>query len=131
MEVGLLDESFFMYTEEADWCYRLQQHGWSVYYYPGAQAIHLGGESAQQCGKDMHLHLYAGRNLFIRKHRGRSAAAAHRSIVALGAMGRLPVYAARRVLHRDGAQVLRFQARLLKWAMRGRLDQPTSMEARS
>ena len=132
-QVGLLDESFFMYTEEADWCYRLRQHGWLVYYYPGARAIHLGGESAQQCGKDMHLHLYAGRNLFIRKHRGRSAAAAHRSIVALGAMGRLPVYAARRVLHRDGAQVLRFQARLLMWAIRGHLDQPISAdtEARS
>jgi GT2 family glycosyltransferase len=130
-EVGLLDESFFMYTEEADWCYRLRQRGWPVYYYPVAQAIHLGGESARQCGKDMHIHLYAGRNLFIRKHRGRNAAAAHRSIVALGAMGRLLICAARRALGRDGAVMLRFQARLLKWAIRGRLDQPTFMEARS
>jgi len=122
-EVGLLDESFFMYTEEADLCYRLWEHGWKVYHFPGAEVIHLGGESARRYGGDMLLHLYAGRNKFIRKHRGNTAAAAHRLIVALGALCRLSVHGMRRMLGRGQADAIGFQTRVLRWTIGGRLDQ--------
>jgi GT2 family glycosyltransferase len=38
--VGLLDEGFFMYGDELDWCRRFRQAGWRIVFYPGAQAIH-------------------------------------------------------------------------------------------
>jgi hypothetical protein len=38
--VGLLDESYFLYWEDLDWCYRMRQAGWRVYHVPGARAIH-------------------------------------------------------------------------------------------
>jgi GT2 family glycosyltransferase len=38
--VGLLDESYFLYWEDLDWCYRMRQAGWSVYHVPAARAIH-------------------------------------------------------------------------------------------
>lgn len=39
-QVGMLDETFFMYGEDIDWCYRIQQAGWINYYYPKTQIIH-------------------------------------------------------------------------------------------
>jgi hypothetical protein len=44
-EVGMLDESFYMYGDDLDWCRRLRQGGWRVVFYPGAQAIHYMGTS--------------------------------------------------------------------------------------
>jgi GT2 family glycosyltransferase len=47
-QVGMMDESYFMYAEETDWCYRFHRAGWSNLFYPGAQIIHLGGQSSRQ-----------------------------------------------------------------------------------
>ena len=44
--VGLLDENFFMYAEDIDWCKRFKDQGWRVVFYPGAEAIHYGGASS-------------------------------------------------------------------------------------
>jgi len=38
--VGGLDERYFLYWEDLDWCYRMRQAGWSVYHVPDARAIH-------------------------------------------------------------------------------------------
>lgn len=46
--VGLLDEQFFMYGEDMDWCRRFHQAGWQVVFYPHAQIIHYGGASSAQ-----------------------------------------------------------------------------------
>ncbi len=39
-EVGLMDERFFLYFEDVDWCYRMKKWGWKVYYVPQAEMIH-------------------------------------------------------------------------------------------
>lgn len=49
-QFGLLDEGFFMYGEDVDWCKRCWQAGWRVSFYPGAQAIHYGGGSSSKNG---------------------------------------------------------------------------------
>ncbi len=46
--VGLLDEGYFMYAEEVDWCWRMQRAGWPMWCVPTAQVIHHGGASTQQ-----------------------------------------------------------------------------------
>jgi GT2 family glycosyltransferase len=43
-QIGLLDELFFAYQEDADFCYRARQAGWKIVYHPGAQIVHYGGE---------------------------------------------------------------------------------------
>ena len=118
-EVGLLDETYFMYTEEADWCYRMWDNGWKVYYYPGAQIIHLGGESAKRFGGDMRLYLYLSRNKFIRKYKGRVAAFAHRGVIITGALGRLAAYGVKRLIGRRELNDTAFQYLVLRWAVRG------------
>lgn len=42
-QIGLLDEQFFAYQEDADFCFRARQAGWKIYYYPEAQVVHFGG----------------------------------------------------------------------------------------
>ncbi|NMC13322.1 MAG: glycosyltransferase family 2 protein [Chloroflexi bacterium] len=42
-QIGYLDERFFAYQEDADFCFRARKAGWQVYYYPQAQITHFGG----------------------------------------------------------------------------------------
>jgi GT2 family glycosyltransferase len=45
-EIGLLDDGFFMYGEDVDWCRRCWQAGWQIVFFPGAEAIHHRGTSS-------------------------------------------------------------------------------------
>lgn len=51
-EVGLLDERYFMYFEDLDYCRRITRHGLKVYYHPSAQVIHLHGASGRKLASD-------------------------------------------------------------------------------
>lgn len=67
---GLLDEDFFMYGEDLDWCFRIQQAGWKVYYTPETQIIHYKGESTKK-GEFRYVRLFYGAMLlFAEKHFG-------------------------------------------------------------
>jgi hypothetical protein len=68
VQVGALDEDFFLYGEDLDWCFRMRQVGWKIYYYPGTQIIHFKGESARQSGLDNLRLFYQAMGLFVRKH---------------------------------------------------------------
>jgi len=46
--VGLMDEAFFMYWEDADWCRRMTQKDWHVVYFPGASIVHYAGKSSDR-----------------------------------------------------------------------------------
>jgi len=47
-EVGPLDERFFMYCEDIDWCRRMREKGWKLYFLPEAQALHYRGGSTNK-----------------------------------------------------------------------------------
>jgi GT2 family glycosyltransferase len=47
-QIGYLDERFFAYQEDADYCFRARQAGWQVYYVPTAQIIHFGGQGGSR-----------------------------------------------------------------------------------
>ena len=65
---GLFDESFFMYGEDLDWCYRIQQAGWKIYYTPETQIVHYKGESTKK-GELRYVRLFYGAMLrFAEKH---------------------------------------------------------------
>jgi GT2 family glycosyltransferase/lipopolysaccharide/colanic/teichoic acid biosynthesis glycosyltransferase len=67
-QVGMLDEAFFLYGEDLDWCFRMRQSGWKIYYFPGTQIVHFKGESAKQSGLDNLRLFYQAMGLFVRKH---------------------------------------------------------------
>jgi GT2 family glycosyltransferase len=45
--VGLLDEDYFLFLEETDWCYRMKRAGWKIYHVPDAEVYHFQGKSAE------------------------------------------------------------------------------------
>jgi N-acetylglucosaminyl-diphospho-decaprenol L-rhamnosyltransferase len=67
-QVGLLDERFFMYSEEVDWCYRIRQAGWAIWQEPRARVTHVGGAATSQFRSRMLIALYDSRLRFFRKH---------------------------------------------------------------
>jgi N-acetylglucosaminyl-diphospho-decaprenol L-rhamnosyltransferase len=83
-QVGLLDEGFFMYCEEVDWCYRIKQAGWQINFLPGAEVIHHVASSTRQVRGPMFALLHQSRDRFFRKHYGRRFAWLARQIVWLG-----------------------------------------------
>ncbi|HNS20231.1 MAG TPA: glycosyltransferase family 2 protein [Sedimentisphaerales bacterium] len=71
-QVGVMDEQFFMYAEETDWCYRFRQAGWRLLFSPVGEIIHLGGQSSKRVGVEMTVQLRLSILRFLRKHHGRA-----------------------------------------------------------
>jgi hypothetical protein len=69
-EVGLMDEGYFMYSEELDWCRRFQEAGWRVVYLPTAQIIHHVGKSSEQVVAARHIHFQTSKVRYFRKYHG-------------------------------------------------------------
>ena len=87
--VSGFDESFFMYYEEADICYRLQAIGWSVHFAPVAIVTHAGGSSANQQRTEMLREVFAGLERFGCRHFSRSQQLRTRAVVVAVMLGRL------------------------------------------
>jgi GT2 family glycosyltransferase len=69
-EVGLMDNDYFMYFEETDWCYRFKKAGWKNLYAPVSEVIHLGGGSTKKNRDKMFLQVNSSRVLYFKKHQG-------------------------------------------------------------
>jgi len=65
-QIGLLDENYFIYGDEADLQYRLNKDGWKVYYLPSATTIHFGGRSMNRWKRRKMV--YRGKMLFYKKN---------------------------------------------------------------
>jgi GT2 family glycosyltransferase len=74
-QIGGLDERFFMYSEEVDWCRRCWLAGWEVWYLPDANVVHIGGASSRNDTR-RRLALYTSRLGFRRRVSGPVASAA-------------------------------------------------------
>jgi N-acetylglucosaminyl-diphospho-decaprenol L-rhamnosyltransferase len=70
-DVGPLDESFFLFSEETDWCYRFARAGWKTFFFPGAECVHVGG--AAHGGRLLRENV-RGHLRFLAKHRGPACA---------------------------------------------------------
>ena len=73
-QVGLMDEDFFMYSEELDWCRRFREAGWRVVYLPTAQIVHYEGKSSEQAVAARHVHFQTSKVHYFRKHHGAAVA---------------------------------------------------------
>ncbi len=67
-QVGLLDERYFMYAEDLDFCYRAKKHGWQVWYNAEVTVLHYKGESSRQRSALANVHFYRTMRLFHDKH---------------------------------------------------------------
>jgi len=70
-QVGLLDEDYFLFLEETDWCYRMKRAGWKIYHLPQAEIYHFQGKSTEGEKRRAKLEYYRSRYIFFKKNRGR------------------------------------------------------------
>lgn len=87
--IGLMDDDYFMYTEEIDYCLRISQAGWGLVWLPEAKIIHYGGQSTQQVSADMFLQLYKSKLYYFRKHYGRFSGIMYKIVLLLATLFRL------------------------------------------
>lgn len=124
-QVGMLDESFFMYGEDIDWCYRIRKAGWRVHYYNDAQVIHIAGQSTNLVYEEMGIEALRSLNYFFHKHHGFGYAIAHRFLIGslslvkelLFAVGLL--FTDNRAFYRTK---LRIHWRVIKWSLSWRFS---------
>jgi len=121
--VGWLDEDYFLFLEETDWCFRIKEAGWKIYHCPEAEIYHLQGKSAEVQKQKARVEYYRSRYHFFKKNRG-----FHSWIVLLaGTLLRLSVELTMMFLLclltlfavRQWRQKLGLFAYLMKWHVKG------------
>ena len=103
-EAGALDEDFFLFSEETDWCYRFREAGWQVVFFPGAECVHVRGASH---GGRLYRENLRGHLRFISKHHGARQAKRARSLLLAALRLRALIYRGDRgATYREAAEWL-------------------------
>jgi GT2 family glycosyltransferase len=70
-QVGLMNEIYYVYGDDPDWCYRFRQKGWKVMFNPKAEIIHYGGQTTNQMADRFKLQLYGSKLIFMKLYRSK------------------------------------------------------------
>ncbi|OGQ62982.1 MAG: hypothetical protein A3I81_06695 [Deltaproteobacteria bacterium RIFCSPLOWO2_02_FULL_55_12] len=118
-EVGLLDERFFFYAEDMDWCKRFHNAGWETVFYPEARAIHYGGSSSALAPVRFYVEMQKANLKYWKKHSGPLKRSAYLSIVFLHQALRIARSAIQFTLDPSGREAAAHKAKrsaaCLKW----------------
>lgn len=121
-EVGGFTESYFMYGEDLDLCFKLTEAGHQSYYVPDAQVVHYGGGSSTQASSNFStVMMRVSVHHFIRLHRGPVSALVYRLSISVSALVRLVLicpmllFGSRIVSH--GASSLRKWWAIVRWSL--------------
>ena len=82
-QVGELDDRFFMYGEDMDWCYRFRKAGWRNFFCAESAAVHYGGASSALAPVRFYVEKQRANLQYWKKHHGRFAASAYLCTVLL------------------------------------------------
>jgi GT2 family glycosyltransferase len=91
-QVGLMDERYFVYGDDPDWCYRFSKKGWKILYTPNAQIIHYGGQTTNQKARTFRLQLEGSKLIFMKLHRSKAEFPAACFLTALFFLIRAPYW---------------------------------------
>ncbi len=83
-DVGLLDETFFMYGEDIDFCFRIKKAGWKIIYYGGSKITHLKGASSKKQKSKLIYEFYRAMYVYYKKHHSKDSLFLINWIVYLG-----------------------------------------------
>ncbi len=67
-KVGKLDENFFMYGDDIDWCYRFKLNSWRVVYFPKIVVLHHKGGTTKRYSHYLIYHFYRSNTILYKKH---------------------------------------------------------------
>ena len=94
-QIGVLDQRYFIYAEETDWCYRLKENGWKVLFTPEPEIIHYGGQTTKQIAAKFRLQLSGSILIFMKLHRSKLSFLFARILIALFFFLRIPLWLAK------------------------------------
>lgn len=110
-QVGGMDEAYFMYSEELDWCRRIKEAGWRIVYLPQAQVVHHVGKSSEQAITARHINFNRAKLRYFRKYHGRFLAFVLRIFLLLGYVYQIVVEGVKGLLgHKRPLRKQRIQA---------------------
>jgi GT2 family glycosyltransferase len=119
VQVGLLDERFFIYGEDIDWCQRFHQSGWRVVFYPEAEALHYGGASSANAPIRFCIEMQCASLQYWKKHHGRFSSACYVLISLLNHALRIAGYVAAYTVSKSARSQAEFKIRrsaaCLRW----------------
>jgi GT2 family glycosyltransferase len=98
--VGLMDEVYYVYGDDPDWCYRFKKNGWKILFTPEAEIIHYGGQSTKQMSRKFGFQLCGSLLIFMKLHRSRLAFAFARLLMALWFFLRIPYWVSMGLLNK-------------------------------
>jgi GT2 family glycosyltransferase len=109
--IGPMDERFFLYSEEIDWCLRAHQAGWDVRHLPVMTVTHHAGRRDRG---DLMAQLAYSRSLFAHKHHGTLGALGIRAALAVGHVLRIALRVPRALFKGPSRQRIGAEARALR-----------------
>ncbi|MBC7224061.1 MAG: glycosyltransferase family 2 protein, partial [Anaerolineae bacterium] len=124
--VGGLDEGYFMYVEEMDWCRRIREAGGRVFFFPRAEVVHHGGVSRARAKAAILPRAFASRFRYYERFHGRGYARLVRALTLAGLLPRMAVAGLLGYLGRDPdwREAFRAYAGVWKVAWQGRWTPP-------
>lgn len=105
-EIGNFDERFFMYGEDVDLSYRIQQAGYKNYYFAESSIIHFKGESTKRGSMNYVRMFYKAMNLFVKKHYSGTQAKLFIFLIQVGITARAVLAAVGNLLKKTGLPLL-------------------------
>lgn len=118
-KTGGFDETFFMYGEDVDLSYRIQQSGYKNYYFSGTRIIHFKGESTRKGSMNYVRMFYNAMSIFVRKHYGGSKAGIFNFLIHIAIWIRAAMSAATQFTRKIGLPLIDAGLILLSfWAMK-------------
>lgn len=118
-EVGLLDEAFFIYGEDMDWCKRFRDAGWGVDFVPSARAIHYGGASSANAPIRFYVERQKADLQYWRKHHSSPAVLVYYGLSILNHLIRVVGYSLKAGISRSDKETARYKVRrsvaCLRW----------------
>lgn len=100
-QVGLMDERYFVYGDDPDWCYRFKKNGWKIMFTPGGQIIHYGGQNTKQMSEKFLLQLCGSKLIFMRMHRNKLELSLACVLTAAFFLLRVPYWLAAAAVHKN------------------------------
>jgi N-acetylglucosaminyl-diphospho-decaprenol L-rhamnosyltransferase len=88
-QVGLMDEGYWMYCEEIDWCWRIRKAGWQILCAPAARVIHHAGQSTAQVPTSSFVNLWVSRARLYARHHGPPTRRLAQALVCAGMRRRM------------------------------------------
>jgi GT2 family glycosyltransferase len=125
-QVGLLDEDFFIYGEDIDWCRRFHKAGWDVMFYPESAVIHFGGGSSSKAPIKFYIEMQKADLHYWEKHHGAVGRASYAGVIFFRHLLRLIFMALQYLVYPSRRKTASFKLKrsftCIKWILHLKCD---------